>query len=95
MKRWSVAEKICWNGRYLEKLLLSKMPCDVNTQYASVIMTGMATLLSSEDEKIKVLRKIVEKYVPALAGKAFPQNMIKTTGVIQVDVIECTGKFYA
>ncbi len=51
-------------------------------------------MLDNEDEKIEPLRKIVKKYTPSLAGEAFPEKVIKATSVIEVSVIECTGKFY-
>jgi hypothetical protein len=78
----------------MEKFLLSEVPCDVNTEYVSVIITGEARILNNEDKKTEVLKKIVEKYVPSLVGREFPKNMLKATGVIEVSVIECTGKFY-
>ena len=86
--------KVCFEIDKMEKFLLSEVPCDVNTEYVSVIITGEARILNNEDKKTEVLKKIVEKYVPSLVGREFPKNMLKATGVIEVSVIECTGKFY-
>ena len=66
----------------------------MNTEYISVIILGEAKILSNEDEKIEALKKIVEKYTPSLVGGEFPKEILKATGVIEVSVIECTGKFY-
>lgn len=86
--------KVCFEIDKMEKFLLSEVPCDVNTEYVSVIIMGEAKILNNEDEKSEVLKKIVEKHVPSLVGREFPKNMLKATGVIEVSVIECTGKFY-
>ncbi len=42
----------------------------------------------------KVLNKMVEKYTPQFAGKELPDNMIKGTAVIEIDIVECTGKYH-
>ena len=87
-------KKVCFEVDKMERFLLAEKPCDVNTEYLSVIILGEAKMLNNEDEKIESLRKIVEKYTPSLAGEAFPEKIIKATGVIEISVIECTGKFY-
>ncbi|MCQ4922036.1 hypothetical protein NE686_02980 [Tissierella carlieri] len=46
------------------------------------------------DKKRKVLNKLVEKYTPKFAGKELRDNMIKGTAVIEIDIVECTGKYY-
>ncbi len=87
-------KKVCFEVDKMERFLLAERPCDVNTEYLSVIILGEAKMLDNEDEKIEPLRKIVKKYTPSLAGEAFPEKVIKATSVIEVSVIECTGKFY-
>ena len=69
-------------------------PCDVNTEYNSAIIMGTAELISDLDQKKEVLRRIVEKYTPHLSGKEIPENMIRGTAVIEIDIKECTGKYY-
>jgi nitroimidazol reductase NimA-like FMN-containing flavoprotein (pyridoxamine 5'-phosphate oxidase superfamily) len=86
--------KVCFEIDKMEKFLLSEVPCDVNTKYVSVIILGEAKILNDEAEKIEVLKRIVEKYVPSLVGEDFPKNMLKATGIIELSVTECTGKFY-
>lgn len=86
--------KVCFEVMSQGKFMLSNEPCDVNTEYQSVIIHGEATLLKEKDKKIEALDAIVEKYVPDLIGKQFPSNALAATGVIKIDVIECTGKFY-
>ena len=86
--------KVCFEIDRMGKFLLSEVPCDVNTEYVSVVIMGEAKILSNEEEKTEVLKKIVKKHVPSLVGREFPKNMLKATGVIEVSVIERTGKFY-
>jgi len=76
------------------KFLLADQPCDVNTEYASVIILGEAHLPNEEHQKIEALNAIVAKYAPTLTGKAFPANMLAATSVIEITIVECTGKFY-
>ena len=86
--------KVCFEVERMGKLLLADQPCDVNTEYASVIILGEAHLLNEERQKIEALNAIVAKYAPTLTGKAFPANMLAATSVIEITVVECTGKFY-
>jgi len=85
---------VCFEIDKMEKYLMSDEPCDVNTEYASVIILGKAQLLTDEKAVIAALDKIVAKYTPALAGKPFPPNMLKATSIIEISMTECTGKFY-
>jgi nitroimidazol reductase NimA-like FMN-containing flavoprotein (pyridoxamine 5'-phosphate oxidase superfamily) len=86
--------KVCFEVDKIEGYLMAETPCDVNTQYQSVIILGDAKLLDRDDEKIEPLNKIVEKYTPSLAGKVYPEDTLRGTSVIEVSVIECTGKYY-
>lgn len=69
-------------------------PCDTNTEYESVIVTGNAILV--EDIKVKkiVLQNIIQKYTPYLADAQLPEPMIHGTAVIQINISEITGKYY-
>ena len=80
----------------MDKLLLDEegKPCDTNTKYESVIISGTARL-ADDNEKENILKKIVEKYTPHLASKELPINMVKGTVVIQIDITEITGKYYS
>lgn len=86
--------KVCFEVDKMERMLLDDLPCDVNTEYTSIVAFGMATMIEKHGDKIAVLEKFVEKYVPHLAGKTFPENVVKGTGVIEVAITECTGKYY-
>lgn len=68
--------------------------CDTNTEYESVIITGNATLVEDIEAKRIVLQNIVQKYTPHLADSILPEPMIKGTAVIQINILEVTGKYY-
>lgn len=80
----------------MEGLILDpdEQPCDTNTKYKSVIVSGNAVLIDNIDEKIKALSGIVKKYTPQLARIDLPDNMVKGTAVIKVDIKNITGKYY-
>ncbi len=80
----------------MEDLLLDPagQACDTNTKYRSVILSGMATLVEDVDCKREVLMEIVKKYTPHLSDTALPENMVRGTAVIQVQILDITGKCY-
>ena len=80
----------------MNELLLEPQgkPCNTNTKYESVIISGMAKLVEDIEEKRTVLKKIVEKYTPHIVNNEIPDNMVKGTAVIRIDVTEITGKYY-
>lgn len=88
--------RVCFCVYQMDQLLLdpNEKPCDTNTKYESVIMSGNATLLKDIDKKEMVLKQIVKKYTPHLADRELPANMVKGTAVIQIDITEITGKYY-
>ncbi|CVK19430.1 pyridoxamine 5'-phosphate oxidase family protein [Sporomusa sphaeroides] len=69
-------------------------PCDTNTKYQSVILSGKASLVEDIEHKREVLIEIVKKYTPQLAQKALPENMVNGTAVIQIQILDITGKYY-
>ncbi len=80
----------------MDSLLLdpSGKACDTNTKYESVILSGMATLVTDVDCKQEVLMEIVKKYTPHLSDTILLENMVRGTAVIQVQILDMTGKYY-
>jgi Predicted flavin-nucleotide-binding protein len=85
---------VCFEVDRMQELILSDKPCDVNTAYQSVIIIGTARLIPNEKDKEDILRQIIKKYVPALAGEELPPRMLNATSVIEIEPIERTGKYY-
>ncbi|MBP2025340.1 pyridoxamine 5'-phosphate oxidase family protein [Peptoniphilus stercorisuis] len=88
--------KVGFTAYEVQGFLLDKdeKPCDTNTEYKSVVLNGDAKIIENLELKKSVLKKIVEKYTPHLADKEIPENMIKGTGVIEIEIDEITGKYY-
>lgn len=88
--------KICFLAYDMKGFLLDPngKPCDTNTEYESVIVTGSAILVEDLEVKKNVLQKIIQKYTPHLTDAQLPEPMIKGTAVIQINISEITGKYY-
>lgn len=87
-------DKVCFGIYDMKELILDKGPCDTNTVYESVVITGTAKLVEEASLKEAALNKIVEKYTPSFTGSKLPDNMIRGTVVIEISIIRCTGKYY-
>lgn len=87
-------EKVCFQIYDMKGFIFDNSPCDINTEYESVVITGTATTIEDLNLKETVLNKIVEKYTPHLGGTKLPENMIKGTAVIEITIKELTGKYY-
>lgn len=81
----------------MDRLLLDPngKPCGTNTKYESVIISGTARVMDSIEERRDALQGIVAKYTPHLANEEIPDDIVKSTAVIRVDVVEMTGKYYS
>ncbi|ABX41674.1 pyridoxamine 5'-phosphate oxidase family protein [Lachnoclostridium phytofermentans] len=88
--------KVCFEVDELFGLLTDNIEnaCDTEAEYNSVVIIGNASLLEDLEYKREVLNRLVEKYTPQFAGKELPDNMIKGTAVIEIDIVECTGKYH-
>jgi Predicted flavin-nucleotide-binding protein len=69
-------------------------PCDTNTEFRSVIISGTARMIEDRKLKEKILRAFVAKFTPQLSLLSFPEKMMKATGIIEIAPIEITGKYY-
>lgn len=87
-------EKVSFGIYDMKGLILDKEPCDTNTVYESIVITGTAKLVADPLLKQKALNKIVEKYTPNFTGSKLPDNMIHGAAVIEISIIRCTGKYY-
>lgn len=88
--------KVCVEIHEMEGLLYedNSQACDVNVKYKSTIILGHGKVLTDIDLKNKVLNEIVDKYTPQFSGQILPKNMLSSTGVIEVEIVEITGKYY-
>jgi nitroimidazol reductase NimA-like FMN-containing flavoprotein (pyridoxamine 5'-phosphate oxidase superfamily) len=88
-------EKVCFETFIMKGLILDDAPCEVNTKYESVVILGKASIIRDDvDLKIDILNKIVAKYTPHLEGIDFPEKAVRGTSIIEIEIEECTGKYY-
>ena len=81
----------------MDRLLMpdNNIPCDVNTQYESVVVQGSAALVTDVARKREILEKIVAKYTPELKNRPLPDAMVAGTAVIEVTPTTISGKYYS
>ncbi len=80
----------------MEGLLLDSdgKPCDTNTKYESIIISGIAKEVLDINDKEDILKRIIKKYTPNLAEIKIPDNMVEGTAVMRIDIIGLSGKYY-
>jgi len=88
--------KVCFEVDEMIALLDANVtnPCDVNTEFNSVILYGTAEIVGDPEEKRKALAVIVAKFTPHLKELPMPTGMIQGTAVIRIAVEECVGRYY-
>lgn len=91
-----INEKISFSVYEMDCLLLdeNEKPCDTNTKYESVVISGNGKIVDDLNLKKTILKKVVEKYAPNLVKKEIAENMIKGTAVTEIEIKDITGKFY-
>ncbi len=67
-------------------------PCKADYQYLSVIIKGRAHVVVERDERLRVLRGLMEKYQPEGGYGAFREEKLALTAVVAIDVENMTGK---
>ncbi|AFS77409.1 pyridoxamine 5'-phosphate oxidase-like protein, FMN-binding protein [Gottschalkia acidurici 9a] len=87
--------KVCFEINEMLGLIASDTdPCDTNTEYNSIVALGYAKIVDDLSLKREVLNKIINKFTPNFSGYDLPENMVKGTAVIEIEIKECTGKYY-
>lgn len=95
LKNLRADPRVCFEVEGPHAYIQAATPCDTNTAYQSVIITGKAAVVDDAAVKTSALNAIVAKYTPQHAGAAFPANMLKMTAVVEITIHEITGKYYA
>ncbi|MBU5307687.1 pyridoxamine 5'-phosphate oxidase family protein [Clostridioides mangenotii] len=87
---------VCFNIYEMYGIVLDqdKKICDTNTKYQSVVILGTAKIIEDLKVKEEVLNKIIVKYTPDITNYEIPQNMIKGTAIIEINIDQITGKYY-
>lgn len=69
--------------------------CEINTDYQSAIILGLARMVDDMELKREMLIEIMKKYAPNFVDLPMPDKEIASTGVIEITIEELTGKHYA
>lgn len=75
-------------------IIEGETPCNVNTGYESVVISGKATIVEDMVEKEAALKALVGKYVPQMGDRRMPEASVRNTAVVRVDLESVTGKAY-
>ncbi len=68
------------------------IPCRAEYLYRSVIIRGRAHVVGEPGEQLDALKKLMEKYQPEGGYGEFPEEKLKITGIVRIDIEEMTGK---
>lgn len=85
---------VCFEVDCMRGLIMHEEPCHVNTSYQSVIINGIARLVTCDDTKKKILNLIIDKYTPSLSRKELPLQTVMKTSIIEIEILNCTGKYF-
>jgi nitroimidazol reductase NimA-like FMN-containing flavoprotein (pyridoxamine 5'-phosphate oxidase superfamily) len=67
-------------------------PCRAEYLYRSVIVRGRARIVDDEEEKVRALRHLMQKYQPEGGYGGFREEKLRITGVVRIDIEQMTGK---
>ena len=81
---------MCFEFDIVNQPIKSENACDWSMKYQSVIGFGKAVFIESSDEKSKALSIIMAQY--SERQFQFPENMLKVTAVIKIEIESMTGK---
>lgn len=67
-------------------------PCAAAYRYQSVIVTGQASVVEDEAERVRALNGLMEKYQPQGGYGPFIPGKLALTAVVRIDIRQMTGK---
>ena len=76
------------------EIITGENPCDYSWRYRSAVAYGEARVVESEEERLKALRLISEKYSFG-KGKLITPELMEKFGhlwIIEIDIVKMTGK---
>jgi len=66
--------------------------CQASYYYRSIVAKGRAALVSHRNKKLKILKRMMEKYQPEGGYEGIPEELLIKTAVIEIVPSEITGK---
>lgn len=70
------------------------LPSKFTTEYESVILTGEATIITNDEERMQALELLLEKYSPndIKVGMKYAKSSFARTDIIRIDIDTFSGK---
>ena len=85
--------RVCFEVDLPLALVKSKgSPCRAEYLYRSVIVKGKALIVDDPVERVTALKRLMEKYQPEGGYQDFPEEKLRITGVVRIDIEEVSGK---
>ncbi|HEX9019641.1 MAG TPA: pyridoxamine 5'-phosphate oxidase family protein [Nitrospirota bacterium] len=85
--------RVCFEVDLPIALVKSKgSPCRAEYLFRSVIIKGRARIVEDASERMAALMRLMEKYQPEGGYGEFPEEKLKMTGVVRIDIEEMAGK---
>ena len=78
-----------------EGLIHADEACNTNTRFRSALIKGKARVLTDPSRAPVILEEFVRKYTPQHLGKALPADALEITGIIEIDILSVTGKYFS
>lgn len=69
-----------------------KQPCEATYLYRSVIIKGKASFVEETEEKMRAIILLMKKYQPQSCFDEIPDDKLKITAVVRIDIEEMVGK---
>ncbi len=86
-------DRVCFEADLPIALVKSTgSPCRAEYLYRSVIIRGRAHIVEDRGERLHALKKLMEKYQPEGGYGEFPEEKLKITGIVRIDIEEMRGK---
>lgn len=74
------------------RLVPSLTPCDFTMHYRSVLAFGRVHFLVNHEEKLKILKVMIDKYNSTKLARPLDETMIREVEVGEIIIEEITGK---
>lgn len=66
--------------------------CSGSYYYRSILIKGKAVLVNHQEEKMKVLERLMEKYQPEGGYGEISKEILRKTAIIEISIQKITGK---
>ncbi len=84
--------RVCFEVDEMLELVPNEQPCLFTAYYRSVVAMGTARLVESDEQKLKALELLLEKYAGGKDYEPPPEHALAIVTVCDIEVDTMTGK---